>query len=577
MINLLKNGISIFVGAVLFASLANAASNNSVDMLRYIPADAPYAFASTEALPKDVAAKFEPTLDAMFESYRAILRQLAAESKQSVATVDNGEHDHDDPFSEELIEELLALLSVEGMRGVGIERESAYAMYGNGLLPVLRVELSDSDLFIAAVDRIEEKAASSLLVGEAKGQPYRYLDADKMHLIIATLDDQLVVTLVPTTFAEKEVAAALGITKPRQSLKMSKTLRAINKQYDFSEFLTGFVDVQRIVGIFSGHATDHDEAVFKAFGEGLPELDASCAAEALQMASVAPRMIFGYREISTERISGAVVVEMREDIAAGLATLSTAVPGLGTSSDGLMSFGLGMNPLALRDFVAARVGAVEENPYQCEMFASIEGAVAGAREMLQQPIPPVAYSLRGLVAVVDALNGFDPSKGDAPESVDGSVLLAMENAESLLMMASMMDPSIAALELAPDSKPVSLAGIEALADYANDAFAAMSENALSVSTGADANSNVVGMLQRDVLDPSPIFSINVDAFKYYELLGAAMEGMGGIGKAGDSETTSGAKMHDAVLLSVALYERLDAKVWFTQRGIEVDTYTTLRD
>lgn len=570
----MKSRISVLFAVVFCASFANAASNNSVDMLRYIPADSPYVFTSTEAMTKDVADKFEPTMEALLEAYRGMLRQAVAESREKAAT--DGEEGDAEILSEELLEELLSLLSLEGLRGVGMERESAYALYGNGLLPVFRIELSDSDLFDAAVNRIEKKADSALLIGKAKGRAYKYLDADKMHLIIATLDDQVVVTLVPALFTESEVAAALGVTIPRKNLKKSKTLLLINKEYGFTDFLTGFVDVRRVIGMFAGQATDHDEAVFTAFGEEMPELNPTCAAEVMDLASVAPRMVFGYREVSTERIAGAVVVEVREDIAAGLATLPASVPGLGTSSGGLMSFGFGMSPLALREFIETRVGAYEEEPYQCERFTGIKGIVANAREMLQQPIPPIAYSFRGLVAVIDAINGLDLSSGGAPESVDGGVLVAMQDAESLLMMAALMDPNIAALNLAPDSKPVSLAGLQGLLSYAKDAYAAMSENAVSISVGDGAQSNVVGMLEQGALDPAPVFSMNVDAIKYYELLGEAMEGLSKIAGEYD-ESESAATMRDAMLLSAALYDRMDAKVQFTERGIEVDTYTTLRD
>ena len=63
-----------------------------------------------------------------------------------------------------IAEELIGLMSLEGIRGVGIESGSAYAFYGNGLLPVWRFELTDSDLFDAAIARIEEKVGEPLSI-----------------------------------------------------------------------------------------------------------------------------------------------------------------------------------------------------------------------------------------------------------------------------------------------------------------------------------------------------------------------------------------------------------------------------
>ena len=59
-------------------------------------------------------------------------------------------------------------MSLDGIRGAGIERESAFALYGNGILPVLRFELSDADLFDAAIDRIDNKTFG---ICEAIGAP----------------------------------------------------------------------------------------------------------------------------------------------------------------------------------------------------------------------------------------------------------------------------------------------------------------------------------------------------------------------------------------------------------------------
>jgi hypothetical protein len=577
MFNLAKRVSCVFAVAIFSVSGANAASGNSADLLKYIPADTPYVIASTEPLPSKLAAKLEPTVDEILQSYQSILRYVMTEQLAKLSSEEGGEDKA--AQLQGVGEEFLSLMSLEGIRGAGIERDAAFALYGNGLLPVLRFELSKSELFNAAVERIEKKAGESLLIGEAKGASYKYADADKMKLIIATLHDQAVITVVPSSFDETQVAAALGVKAPRKNLKKSKVLRSIGKEYGFSDYLVGFVDNQRIAGIFAGNATDGDKELFAAIGEQPPELTDVCSAEVMEMASVAPRIVFGYSDITTQQLSSTMIVELREDIAAGLATIPAAVPGLGIDHGGFMSFGFGLNPMALREFYEARLDAMEADPLECEKFADLQAGVAKGRAALNKPLPPVVYSFRGFVANIADIQGMDMTSGTPPESIDASILVAVENAESLVMLAAMMDPQIAALNLVSDGKPVKL-DLTQLAEIADVAFAALSANALSVSLGAGAESNSADMLVADSADPAPFMSMSMDSARYYAMVGEAMSKEQPADAEEDGEPMPDeirSAMRDIMALSGNMYERLSVDIRFTQRGIELGGLMKLSD
>jgi len=395
-------------------------------------------------------------------------------------------------------------------------------------------------------------------------------------VIIATLDDQAVITVVPESYDEAQVAVALGAKKPRKSLKKSKALRAIGEDYGFSGYMTGFIDVVRLSGIFAGRGTSQDDEFFAAIEDTPPELSEVCTAEMMEMAGIAPRIVFGYSDISLQQLGGAMVVELREDIAAGLATIPAAVPGLGSDPGGLMSLGFGLNPMAIREFYEARLDAMEAEPYECEKFADLQAGVAKGREALNQPIPPVVYGFRGFVANIADIQGLDMSSSTPPESIDASILVAIENAESLVMMAAMMDPQIAALNLVPDGKPVKLV-LTQLAEFAGDAFAALSTDALSISLGEGAEANSADMLVADSSDPAPFMSMNMDSARYYSMIGEAMlqerEG-------DDAEKMPKAirdAMRDVMILSGSLYERMSVEIQFTARGVEINSTMKLSD
>jgi len=574
MIKIAKHTFAVFFVSVISFSTASVASENSADLLKYIPADTPYVIASTEPLPSALADKLEPTIDEILKAYQRALRHVMAEQLVKMSAEEGGAEEAEQFRG--LMEEVLGLMSIEGIRSAGIERESAFAFYGNGLVPVLRLELSDPALFDAAVSRMEEKAGEALLVGKAKGTSYKYVNAEKMNLIIATFDNQVVMTVVPASFDEGQVALALGAKSPRKNLKKSKTLGAIGKEYGFSGYLTGYVDTERLAGIFTGNTTKQDDDFFAATGETLPAVTDVCAAEIMGMAGIAPRIVFGYSAVSPEQVESAMIVELREDLAAGLATIPASVPGLGMDPGGFMSLGLGLNPMELRNFFEARLDAIEADPYECDKFAKLQAGVASGREVLNKPLPPVVYSFRGFVANIADIQGLDLSKSTAPESIDASILVAVENAESLVMMAAMMDPQIAALNLLPDGRPVRLE-LAQLAEFAGNAFAALSTDALSISLGESAETKSADMLIADSIEPAPFMSMNMDAARYYSLVGEAMSQE----PASDEEEQTSKAIRDAVrdvmILSGSMYERMSVDVQFTARGVEINSVMKLSD
>ena len=566
MIKIVSRAITASAVSLFLVSAASAASGNSADLLRYIPADTPYVFALTTPLPSKLADKLEPTVDELLQAYQRILRHAMAEQLVKMSSEEDAADDAEQ--FREVAEEVLSLMSLEGIRGAGIGRDSAFALYGNGLLPVLRIELTDPDLFDAALARIEEKAGESLLIGETDGQPYKYAELENVKLIIATLDEQAIITAVPARFNDAQVAMALGVKKPRRNLKNSKTLRTIRKEYGFSDYFTGFIDNERIAEIFTGKVTGLDNELFAVLDYQPPDLTETCSTEIMEMVGIVPRIVFGYSEITADIVESAMIIEMRKDIAEDLANVSAAVPGLGLDTSGLLSIGFGLNPIALREFYEARLDAMEADPYVCEKFAVLQAGVAKGREVLNQPIPPVVYSFRGIVANIADIKGMDLSSKTPPESIDASILFAVENAESLITMAAMMDPQIAALNLLPDGKPVRL-NFTKLAEIADEAFAAMSANALSIAIGEGAENNSASMLVAESADPVPILSINMNSARYYAMVGEAMAQESTDEDAKKMPVAVREAIRDAMMLSGSMYDRMSVDVRFTSRGVEI--------
>jgi hypothetical protein len=544
-------------------------------LLNFVPANSPYVFANLAPLPDDVFDKLEPKIDRILSSYQVLLQEIVA----MAAASSYGEGDsEEDPANQEkavaVMGELSSLLSIEGLRSAGFERSSRSVLYGNGLLPVLRLEVSDGALFEAALARVEESAGEAMETVSIAGNPVRYVNVDKAKVLVAILDKQVVMSIAPVDFAEQQLGSLLGFTTPVANIAKSGVLQKISGDYDYEEYFVGYLDLARIVSTVTGDAEGLDaDLVALAAGENV--LSDVCRAEIREMVGIAPRMVMGYSEISADQFKSQAVFELRDDIAAGLKTWPAAVPGLGGDAGGLMSFGMSLDVMAVRKFVEARLDAMEKDPYACEYFAELQSGVAEVRASLNQPPPPMVYDFRGLVAVIQNIEGLNMATQTPPTSVEGRFLLAMNNAPALVALGTMMSPELAGLGLQPDSKPV-LLDLPQAQMLGQDLYVALSDEALALSIGDGAETELGTMLSAKAQDNGTVFSFSMDARRYYRFIAEAME----IQEADDDAPMSPEfqqAMKEIMLAIADIYDRMSADVRFTDDGIVIDSVVSLGD
>lgn len=573
--NYLSRFAACFGSVCLLLMSANAdAAPKGKDLLEYIPADTPYVMAFTKSLPDEVMDKFEPSIDKTLSAYKRIVQYKLSEHLVELSAKEGGAEEAEQVQA--LMDELLGLMSVKGLRDAGMDRDALMAIYGDGLLPVFRIALSNRAKFDAAIARLEGKATEKLPTATLQGQAYRYVDFDDMRFIIATLKNDAVMTLVPAALGEERLAQTLGLTKPRKSLAKSKDLRNISKEYGYTDHFVSFIDVERIAASFIGDPSGRNTEFLKIIEHDPASYSEQCKSEFASLAGIAPRIVMGYTEVSSKYLNSGMVVELRDDIAAGLATLPAAVPGLGPDLGGLLAFGFSLDPLALRSFYEGRLDAMESEPFECEALADLQASTVKGREALAQPLPPVVYSFRGFLADITNIEGMDVATETPPESIDATLLFAIENAQDLVTMAAMMSPEVAALNLVPDGKAKSLA-LPQLAEIAEQAFAALSANALSVSVGAGAEAEAESMLNADVAESSPFISVSFDAKRYYEFIGETTMAEDASDEGEPVPLAMRTALRDAMVSSGDVYERMAVNVHLTKRGIEFDSRMTLVD
>lgn len=543
-------------------------------LLRFVPADTPYVLASGEPMPEDLVDMLEPVMAEILDAYRVVMidvtQQAAAENAE-----DLDEEQLEAVFG--IVNEVSTLFSIEGLREAGFERDSQLAFFGHGLLPVLRLEISDPARFDAKIDAIEEAAGQEMQTAELAGNRYRYVDLDEARFVIAVIDGSAVTTLMPAVLDEGQARQLLGIDLPEENIGSAGTLADIASTYDYTDHYAGFIDMVRIAGTFLDDPGAIDAALLGAAEFDPDSIEPVCRDEIRQLAGIVPRAVVGYREVSTDALDTSVVVEVRQDLAKSMLGLAARVPGLGIDPGGVASFGMSFNLAALREFYAARLEAIEADPWECEYFADLQAGVEQGRQLLEQPVPPVVYGLRGFNLLVHEISDLDLASGRPPEDIEASVVLATDDAETLVAGASMFSPELAAMSLEPNGKPAKL-DMPQLTAFVENAWVAMSGDSLAVSVGRQAERRVAEVLEAAGTEPPPIMAGSLDARRYYEAMAEDMTMFEPPADDEAAELSPAAKaaLSDSMRVLAELYDRQTMEVTLTEKGVEVETRITFQ-
>ncbi|KPK12846.1 MAG: hypothetical protein AMJ68_00205 [Acidithiobacillales bacterium SG8_45] len=537
-------------------------------LLRYVPENTPYVFATLAPLPDAFVDKIEPKLDRLLAAYSQLIGVAFAEA-QAHEKVEEAEAKRLDA----LVAELQSLMSVEGLANAGMTRESTLVLYGHGLLPVMRVTLTDATLFDDAMTRIEASAGEQLPVAEVDGTPYRYVEDENVRVIIATVGDEFVLTVAPAGLDDAALAGLLGLKLPARNIAQTRKLLDIAREYGYMHEYIGVVDTVRVAETFIEEPKGVDAVLLAMAGYDVGSLSDDCKTEFRALAETAPRIVTGYEEISADKLRTNAVIELRQDIASEIGTFVSPVPGLGTIYEGLFSFGMSLDIEAIRSFFDKRVAALQKEPWKCEHLLDAQDHLIAMREQaLAQPVPPILYDFHGFLAVVNELDGLDLAKKQPPDSIDASFLLAIDNAQGLLAMGQAMLPQLAEMNIEADGKAHRFELPETSAE-AETAWVALSESAIALSVSEDAETALPTLLKAEAGVPPPFISVGIDGARYYSLVGEAM-------RASDDEEMSEEMreaLSDALAVAEDFYERLQFDVTFTARGIEIDSEANLAD
>ena len=548
---------------------SSGATGDGTKLLTYIPADTPYVGGTLEPMSDDLMAALEPKIDKVLRSYGEVIRSLVAEmeAKEDESTKSPEERAQ----ARALLNEFASIMSIDGLKKMGFEINTTGVVYGQGLLPVGRVHIADPAAMEAGIARLEEKAGHKMSVAEVGGQSYRYAGDEKARVLVALIGNDLVLSLVPTQASEDTLKSVLGLSPPANSMADSGELTAMAKAEGYLLNSVGLIDIRRIVDTFLEEQSGANKELLSLMEYDSAALSDVCRTEIKSMANIMPRMNFGYTRMDKSQFDAKMVMELRNDLAKGMQGLAAPVPGMGGDMGGMFGFGMSFDLLAAREFVSERVAALEAKPYECELFADLQQSAQGIKQALNQPVPPIVYSIKGFAMVLEDLEGFDIATKAPPTGVDVRGVLAVENAQGLLAMGQMFSPELASLNLQPNGEAVELGG-GMIPGMTDSIFVAMNNNAIAFSMGDGLEAQLPGMLTASSPSTPPLMSMSYDAAAYMNLIGDAIAMDTANKLNGQAAIESMSSVMEAV---GGMMDRVSMDVLLTERGVEIPYTMTI--
>lgn len=563
--------------------------------LAFVPADTPYVAANLDVLDDDTRAALFAQANAQMPTEVAQLRAAADE----MAAKDPDTANLLRAFAKELDGKTVETFA----QGAGLDLKGYSALYGLGLAPVLRFQLSDTDAFEAFVGRLEAAYGKKLDVANIDRQSYRrhVSTATGTQLILAVVGKQAVAAILPADASQPLLRQALGLDRPARNLQDDGRLAKLAKAKGYQKWAVGELDLTRALPLAASGKDPLFNALLKARAQaestrtGEPvanqlQIPPSCQADAARIASRVPELSFGYTRLEARHQDMRWDVSLASDITQAFSGLKVDLPGLGAvQNSSPFEFFLGLPVAQMRTFWSAQADAVAAKPFTCPALTDLNDTFAKLGQSMQKAAIPPFGDLLGLGLSLDSLT---PGPANAMPKFTGRLVLGTSNPAGLLAMGQMMTPALAQLKLTPDGKPAALP--PALANmFGQPAWLAMGPKSLALGLGAGEDGKLADALKAPIGDPGQMLRLHLSGQMYLDWvnlmqqkadsLASAAAALSKDEPAGDEAPAERAAtaartkaQFDAMRAQAARVDSMDAQARVDGSGLVISSQTTLK-
>lgn len=503
------------------ALLSGCGHKGSDAPLAFVPADTPYVVANLDVLDEKTFTSLLAQYDAELPTRMVQLKRFA----DSLAT--------DDPNAARLLRAITSEFDGNTIEtfadGAGIDLRGHSAVYGLGLSPVARYELTDPKAFEAFVDRLETAYGKRFDIAAVGDQTYRKHVFGKagLQIVVAVVGKQAVAAILPADAAQPMLRLALGLDRPEKNIQDDGRLTALAKAKGYESLTVGQLDLTRMLSLAAGGEDPIFNALFKAYVEEhsvavvLPGAQASqispgCVVDAARIASRMPSISFGYTRFDARHQDVRMDVALADDISKAFSGMKVELPGLG--QDGIAPFdaSLAVPVTEVAMFWGAQASAVAEKPFTCSTFTFLNDVFAEVGHDVQQA-DKLLGGVRGIRVSLDAFAFEEMNLPGGQPTLSGRVVVASSHPSGLLEAVGMSSSALPGV--VPGGKSVALPPYIGVFQ-GMPVWVAMSDKAVAVAGGKGEDAKLAETLNAPIGDAGRLFRIHLDGEMYMNWVSA---------------------------------------------------------
>ena len=484
-------------------------------ILRHVPADSPYLFASLEPISDALRERMTRGLDRRLAELSAKLEQLRDAP---------GDHGRAVRAALALRDELRGQSAASWYRALGFDPAGQFVMYGLGVWPVARVGVSDPARLRAVIQKVSQAAGATLQESKYEGRAYWSAGTDKVSIVAAVLDREAVIAVLPTAALPANLPYVLGTKTPAASLATAPVVPELLGRHHLLGFVAAYFDLHRIADLLtSPTAGPLDDLIHAALGPVSPV----CRSEWLRVADVSPRIAFGYRRLDDRGFAGSVIFETPASVTQPLGKLRTAAAGVTAEAPehALFTVAAAVVPEDVQAWLGGVAKELRARPFACPQLAELNKAAEELARGAAGPLPEPLRALRGFAAVLDDAKVMPPA-------VDGYVVLTGAPGKDAMSALAGAMPFLSSLGLTANGKAVELPLGQLGLPIAAAHIAATSER-LAIAAGPQSARRAEAQIAAPLPARSPLFRMSFDAPRLGALLASigktGAEGLEGLG------------------------------------------------
>ena len=534
--------------ALAAMTLAASPLANAADVHDYVPADTVVYNGVTEAFPKTQLSDAYPSSWQEFTAPGAddSPDQLADEGGPGAGVLLALVHHYYASWAEDDYP----------LARFGAAKNSEYALYTVGALPVMRLGLDKPSAFREQLKAAEKAAGVKPTKGKIQGVSVRRYgfsvaqSDNNLDLIAAIQDGQAVLTLTGSAIPADALATALGAEAPEASLAESNRAGKLAKRHGFIEGSIAYLDHEAIVAGITNPEANRFGAMIRPlvetwYGSSNPIpfdklRQEACHQEASEMATSWPYSASGFSDIAPKaqrvRISNVVRVA-NSGVTKQLARLRGHIP-TATDQRALLELGIGLHVQELVPALRQLAEDFKQNKTKCETLRTAQKAVHAQSFGELSVIARTLGDTRGVTASLLGLDSPDEGasgEGSSGNGVNPRGVVEIANTDPMALWRFIRGSLSLPEDVAnpePDGKPVAVSDV---AGFGTQWRVALRDNALVILAGDTALPKAAG---EKGLDANGILSVREDIGRlarasetYSQSLGTNVPGSGMIAMA----------------------------------------------